>query len=151
MPVGRPTEASLPIQALALDRLLPGGRTRLGPGSLTWLGIVQPGQNCGRYELRLQARPATPPKIFVTAPALRPDADGLLPHVYDDGSLCVSQRGDWRPNMLFVDTFLPWSCEWLVYYELWLATGVWYGDGPDMLDAESQERILHPYGCSSGT
>ena len=81
----------------------------------------------------------------MTAPALRPNDDGLMPHVYDDGSLCVSQRGDWRPHMLFTDTFIPWSCEWLLHYELWLATSIWHGDGPDTMDVEPQARILHPY------
>ncbi len=145
MPVAPRAEVSLPIQAIALDRLLPDGRTRLHRGRLSWVGTVQPGPACGEYELRLEARPASPPMISVKAPRLRPTDDGLLPHVYDDGSLCVSQRGDWRPHMLFTDTFVPWSCEWLMHYELWLATGIWYGDGPDMLDSESQARILHPY------
>lgn len=139
------SEASLPLQALALDRLMPHGRTRLSPGRLTWVGSVNPSVGCGAYELRLEARQGRPPTVVVNAPALRPNDDDLLPHVYDDGSLCVSQRGDWRPHMLFTDTFLPWSCEWLINYELWLATGLWHGDGPDMLDPESQARILHPY------
>ena len=138
-------EATLPLQAVALDRLLPHGRTRLAPGRLTWTGSIQPGTACGTYELRLEARTSRPPAVVVIAPALRPNADGLLPHVYDDGSLCVSQRGDWRPHMLFTHTFIPWTCEWLIHYELWLATGLWHGDGPDMLDPESQARILHPY------
>ncbi|MBA8806677.1 hypothetical protein FHX71_000619 [Promicromonospora sukumoe] len=47
--------------------------------------------------------------------------------------------------MLFIDTFVPWSLEWLVYYELWRATGIWHGDGPDRTDPASQARILHPY------
>jgi hypothetical protein len=99
----------------------------------------------------LQARPAIQPSVFVVAPALRPNEHGLLPHVYDDGSLCLSQAGDWRPDMLFIDTFLPWSCEWLIQYELWIATSVWYGDGPDILDEESQGEILHPYTSDRGT
>lgn len=138
-------EVTLPVQALALDRVLPHGRTRLRPGRLSWIGSVQPGAGCGTYELRLDARPLQPPSVFVSSPTLRPNDAGLLPHVYDDGSLCVSQNGDWRPHMLFTDTFVPWSCEWLINYELWLATSLWHGDGPDMLDPESQARILHPY------
>lgn len=138
-------EVALPLQALALDRLMPQGRTWLRPGRLHWIGSVQPAAGCGTYDLRLTARPGRPPTIVVTAPALQPNEDGHMPHVYDDGSLCVSQRGDWRPHMLFTDTFIPWSCEWLINYELWLATSIWFGDGPDMLDPESQARILHPY------
>ena len=133
------------MQALALDWIMPAGRSRLRPGRLTWSGTVHPGSGSDEYELRLEARPATPPSIFVVAPALQTDANGQLPHVYDDRSLCLSQAGDWRPHMLFIETFLPWSCEWLIQYELWTATSVWYGDGLDILDEESQARILHPY------
>jgi hypothetical protein len=31
--------------------------------------------------------------------------------------------------MFLADTILPWAVEWLAYYEIWLATGVWYGGG----------------------
>jgi hypothetical protein len=83
--------------------------------------------------------------MWVIAPDLVPDADGNLPHVYDDGSLCVSESGDFRLGMRFVDTILPWALEWLVFYEQWRATGTWYGDGPDRLDPVSQSQIMHPY------
>ncbi|MEV2240139.1 hypothetical protein [Micromonospora sp. NPDC049891] len=133
------------MQALALRSVVPDGRTSLTPRQLIWRGRVRPLLQSQTYELHLTARPARPPKVTVTAPALQPDGAGRLPHVYDDGSLCVSQFGDWQPHMLFTATFLPWSCEWLVYYELWLATGLWFGDGPDRLDQASQAQILHPF------
>jgi hypothetical protein len=47
--------------------------------------------------------------------------------------------------MLLAQTLMPWACEWLVFYELWLAVSVWYGDGPDRLDPASQAKILHSY------
>ena len=31
--------------------------------------------------------------------------------------------------MLIVDTTVPWTAEWLLNYEIWLATGSWYGGG----------------------
>jgi hypothetical protein len=31
--------------------------------------------------------------------------------------------------MLMVDTTLPWTAEWLINYEIWRATGLWYGGG----------------------
>lgn len=65
--------------------------------------------------------------------------------MWGNGSLCVSRRRDWSPTMYLTETFLPWACEWLTFYELWLATDIWYGDGADCLDAESQGKILHPY------
>lgn len=31
--------------------------------------------------------------------------------------------------MLLADTYVPWTMEWLVDFELWLATGEWLGGG----------------------
>lgn len=138
-------DLGLPVQALALDQLLPFGKVKLTPELLVWSGTVRPQPECDTYTLRLDYRFRSIPTVAVSAPDLRSNQEGLLPHVYSTGHLCVSQFGDWHPRMLLTDTFVPWVCEWLVYYELWLATGIWQGDGPDGLDDVSQARILHPY------
>jgi hypothetical protein len=49
--------------------------------------------------------------------------------MFDDGSLCLHLEDEWTPDMLMVDTTLPWTAEWLINYEIWKATGVWYGGG----------------------
>lgn len=36
---------------------------------------------------------------------------------------------EWRQSMLLAGTILPWTSEWLLHYETWLATGVWTGGG----------------------
>lgn len=143
--VGRRTELNLAHQAFALRQLMPNGSTRLRPGLLIWTGWVQPTSETGQYQLRIDIKPNRRPSVRVLAPALKPTEDGLLPHVYDDGTLCLALPGEWSPTHYVTETFLPWACEWLTFYELWLATGLWYGDGRDSLDAESQAAILHPY------
>lgn len=52
-----------------------------------------------------------------------------LPHVYDDGTLCLYERGEWNDNMFLADTIVPWASEWLAHYEIWLGHGKWYGGG----------------------
>lgn len=37
--------------------------------------------------------------------------------------------GEWKPRMKLADTIVPWAAEWLLHYELWLATGEWGGGG----------------------
>jgi len=138
-------EVSLALQALWLRRSFPDSTVSLTARRLTWAARVQPLQISRAYSLQLIADHARTPSIYVTDPPLRPDETGRLPHVYDDGSLCVAEPGDWKRHMLFVDTFVPWALEWLVYYELWRATGIWHGDGPDRTDRISQARVLHPY------
>lgn len=144
-PAARPAKTSLAVQALVLRRLVPRSEARVKSGRMMWCGQVQPTPETQSYVLRLEARSGRIPSVRVVRPALKPNADGLLPHVFDTGGLCLSEFGDWNPQLLFADTYVPWAMEWLMYYELWLATGLWYGDGPDNLDDVSQSKILHPY------
>lgn len=144
-PVARGRDLSLAVQAMALRSLSADAEVRLSPTRLTWEGRVQPNPLSRSYRLQLDAKPRLTPSVRVLAPALEPDERGRLPHVYSDGSLCLSQPGDWTPRMLFASTFIPWACEWLVFYEIWRATDVWHGDGPEALNNVAQRSILHPY------
>jgi len=143
---GRGTEVTPALQAFALRQVMPNGRARIHSGTLTWVGQVQPGPECSTYELQIDHRPRRLPTVRVLAPALKPNDQGLLPHVYSDGTLCLHDEGEWHSKMLLSQTILPWASEWLFYYELWLASDTWFGDGPERLDPVSQSEILHPYG-----
>jgi hypothetical protein len=35
----------------------------------------------------------------------------------------------WGPDRLLGTTIVPWTAEWLLHYELSLATGTWLGSG----------------------
>lgn len=147
--MGHRTELSLAVQALALRSSFPTSAPHLQNGRLEWRHQIQPSDATDEYLLRLDARVGRAPDVFVDSPVLVTDADGRLPHVYPSGALCVNRIGEWRPTMLFIDTVIPWAIEWLFYYELWLTSGCWYGDGDEALTAERQRAILHPYGVAS--
>lgn len=132
-------------QALALRHVFPGTTAHIKSDCLTWSGKLQPTDAAHTYTVSLRASQGRVPTIIVTEPSLQPDEDGRLPHVYSDGSLCLSRFGQWHPRMLYVDTVLPWTAEWLMFYELWLAVGLWLGDGEDTYDETSQAALLHPY------
>ena len=36
---------------------------------------------------------------------------------------------EWDTGMYYVKTLIPWACEWLNHYELWVSTGTWHGGG----------------------
>jgi hypothetical protein len=58
--------------------------------------------------------------------------DGVKPpHLYPGDRLCLYRpgTGEWNRRMLLVETIVPWAAEWLLHYELWLATGEWFGGG----------------------
>jgi hypothetical protein len=79
--------------------------------------------------VRLDYRHGGFPRVGVLSPALESRLDQPLPHFYREGVLCLHLEGEWHPDMFLATTTLPWASEWLVHYEIWLATGVWYGGG----------------------
>jgi hypothetical protein len=84
------------------------------------------------------------PFVYVIQPSLEPDGDGNVPHVYNDGSLCLNRKTDLAPSDLYAHTIVPWASEWLFYYEIWKATAIWMGDLTNA-DIDSTRAVLHPY------
>jgi hypothetical protein len=69
------------------------------------------------------------PDIVATNGGKRP------PHIYgyenSKTHLCLwwPKQREWRRDMKFIETYIPWTAEWLWYYEYWRATGEWAGGG----------------------
>jgi hypothetical protein len=51
---------------------------------------------------------------------------------------------EWHESIPIADTLVPWASEWLFFYELWLATGEWLGEGehprPGGVDRRARRR-----------
>lgn len=45
--------------------------------------------------------------------------------------LCLyhPRKAEWDKLQLIHETIIPWICDWLYYYELWLDDGIWRGGG----------------------
>lgn len=81
------------------------------------------------------------PVVRVLAPRLifnfKAKDEAPLPHVYFEGPnyelspLCLfdPEAGEWNTSMFIADTTVPWAARWLAFYEIWEATGRWYGGG----------------------
>ena len=54
-----------------------------------------------------------------------------IPHVYPNLSLCLfyPANREWNPLMSISRTIVPWTYEWLFFYEVWRRTGIWEGGG----------------------
>jgi hypothetical protein len=74
-------------------------------------------------------------KVYVINPKPLALARGkkFLPHVYSTPQqrLCLYYPNgiEWNVGMLYTATLIPWACEWLCHYELWVTTGTWHGGG----------------------
>ena len=63
------------------------------------------------------------------SPKLEDRQDGLIPHVFRNGALCLHYRWEWNTRMDIGDTIIAWTSEWLYHYEMWHVTGEWLGGG----------------------
>jgi hypothetical protein len=116
-------------QAFALSREFSGSRVELRRGTLIWTGELQPTEISRRYVVRVTFGHDRLPLVRVVSPVLEPRPGESLPHVYEDGTLCLYSRGEWDPSMFLAWTIIPWTSEWLINYEIWVATDEWYGGG----------------------
>lgn len=86
-------------------------------------------------------------KIFIINKKLK-IANGRkkLPHIYviKTQQLCLYSpiRNEWNACKYIYKTIIPWACEWLFFYELWLIDGQWLGGGHDEYQNESQTEII---------
>lgn len=125
---------SIAQQALGLRSVFPDTKPVVGRGQLSWTGRLQPCELSRVYIVQITYTPRCYPVIQILDPQLAATQTGFLPHTYNDKSLCLHDAGQWAEHMLIVDTIVPWTAEWLLHYEVWLATGKWLGDHD--LDAE---------------
>ncbi len=84
---------------------------------MSWYGSLQPTDESPRYRIKVTYRLPNSPQVWVLQPAIAADAK----HRYRNQSLCLHypRDGDWQPGFFLADTILPWTAEWLYYYELW--------------------------------
>lgn len=83
---------------------------------------LRPTPESPTYQIRIDYAPPASPKVYVLSPPLaRPPK-----HVYRGGHLCLYYRHEWSSDMSFADTIIPWTSEWLYFYELWQVCGKWF-------------------------
>jgi hypothetical protein len=136
---------SLPVQAFDLRSLLPNARSRIRHRTRTLTSVfeLQPTPDTCRYTVKLCYRLGWRPEVRVLHPTLQVrDGADQIPHSFGDNQLCLHLDGEWRPTMSLADTIVPWTSDWLLYYELWLATGAWQGGGHGEPQPDDQGAAL---------
>jgi hypothetical protein len=113
--------------------------TKVEGGTLVIRGAVRPSEITRLYRVKLTYRDRGAPTIHVVSPKLERRAqepDTPIPHTYDYDTVgserpCVYywKSREWTPAMPIAWTVMPWLLSWLVDYEIWLATGEWFGGG----------------------
>ncbi|MES2466344.1 MAG: hypothetical protein V4675_03495 [Verrucomicrobiota bacterium] len=110
---------------------------------LTCVGSITPEEGCATYSLKISYVADHSPKVWVMSPKI---ALNKNIHVYSDGSLCLyyPKETPWQNTDNLHEKILPWTAEWLVYYEIYLMTGVWRGkSAPHPMPRRSGTRSKH--------
>lgn len=120
-----PKDVSLALQVAAMRSYFPQFRRIGSRQGVTWTGHLQPTKDSPKYEVKLSYNLGSLPKVWILNPSIVDDA----PHRYPDQSLCLYYPHDrsWSPAKHIFKTIIPWTSEWLAYYEVWCLTGIWYG------------------------
>lgn len=139
---------SLITQEGTLKSYFPGcSVNRRGEDEIEWVHTVTPSPLSRTYTIKLHYIRNNGAKVYVLDPKPLDLAPGKtkLPHVYStpEQRLCLyyPDGTEWDVSMLYVKTLIPWACEWLIHYEIWVGTGKWCGGGIEHeTEAEKQEE-----------
>lgn len=124
---------SLAAQIGGMKTKFPHFQFSLSRNTVEWIGMLKPTALSPSYLIRILYTLKRNPKVYVLDPPLElAEGKDELPHTYaPDDRLCLHYPpyGQWRPNKLIAGCIVPWISLWLCFYETWLATGKWFGEG----------------------
>ena len=107
---------------------------------LFWSGKIKPSALSKEYTVFLSYRFDKSPKVWIIGDELEKLDDANFPHKFDINpknkmvQICLYRYSEFNSSKLIANTIIPWTVEWLYYYELWLATGEWLGGGEHLTE-----------------
>lgn len=118
-------------QEKTILKYFPESKTAIVGKKLIWKGYLQPTPFSKKYEIKINYE-AGKISIYVLNPKLDIcEGQKKLPHIYNakKQQLCLFFK-EWNGGMFIIDTIIPWTSEWLYFYEIWLVNGgIWLGGG----------------------
>jgi hypothetical protein len=120
------THRRLVFEGLLVRERFPVFSARLIGNQLICRGRIRPAEFSQPYRVEMSYRLRNSPHVRIVEPAIK--AESKL-HFYEDGTLCLYdwREQPWQTKFHLADTVVPWTAEWLLYYELYLLTGKWLG------------------------
>jgi hypothetical protein len=123
-------EFNLAVQLGQLRSFYPDSFSQINEHcELEWRGQLKPSAFSETYLIGMAYRIGSRPSVVVLEPELVvPEVRSDI-HMFRDNTLCLYFKDEFTKDMLLAKTIVPWTAEWLIHYELWLATGEWMGGG----------------------
>jgi hypothetical protein len=138
---------SLIVQAGKLKSMFPDSIIKRNrENKITWEGYIKPSPLSDNYKIQLIYQTGKGIEVFVKEPFPLKLAKNKksLPHVYSTEAqrLCLyyPSTREWDYSQLYTATIIPWTSEWLVHYEIWVATGEWFGGGKHPDNNQKEEN-----------
>lgn len=113
-------------EKLRVERYFPCFQCELQINRLLCRGVITPADGCDSYHIRIYYVQSRIPRVYISRPTIKPSPEY---HMYGDGSLCLydPRETPWSSKLMLHETIIPWTAEWIVFYELWKVTGKWLG------------------------
>jgi hypothetical protein len=127
---------SLAKQALILRLKYPDAKCQIKNNKLVWNGNLRPSALSRWYQIKIIYHDySLRPKVILYG-----DIPGItrsdFPHHFsidrekNTVELCLHMPYEFDGReQIIADLIIPWTQEWLYFYEIWLATGKWCGGG----------------------
>ncbi len=138
---------SLAIQAQNLEKMFGSRSTKIKKNKLIWYGRLTPSPLSECYDVKLTYKLKDRPRLVVISPKLERLEGERADHMYSNTEPCLydPQKGEWNSSMLLANTIIPWTAEWLLHYEFWLATGTWSGGGRHPIQRKHRRKTANLY------
>jgi len=102
---------------------------------LIWNAVIKPTSLSREYLIQIQYDGVHRPVVLLRDEYIEGIDKPDFPHHFDldidkqTVQLCLHMYHEFNQSMMISEYIVPWTVEWLYYYEIWLATGKWRGGG----------------------
>ena len=107
----------------------PESKVSVKKGKLVWEGSIRPTPLSREYDIKLICER----RDYLKGSDIKGIERDDFPHYYKKDKhgvwLCLNYPVEFNYSMKLTDTIIPWTVEWLYFYEIWIYTGKWYGGG----------------------
>lgn len=121
--------------------------SKLGIGKLIWKQRVRPSELSRTYDITVKYNGKIP-EVYLYNQGIMTKENEYIPHCFrrhyknkedEYVKLCLyyPRYHEWSNDMFLSETVIPWTIDWLYYYELWRITGKWLGGG---IEHEKDEK-----------
>lgn len=125
----------LVIQSYLISQKYPEAKCEIKKNQLIWEGKIKPTSLSREYNIRIICNGTLRPQVILYGDKIEGIEREDFPHHFKidkdkpEVYLCLHLPKEFNYSYSIHDTIIPWTQEWLYFYEIWLSTGKWCGGG----------------------